>query len=117
MSVRYRYPALCFLGMLIPYAFFIPWLLEHGLAPGVFVHDLAANRVSIFFAADVVVSALVLFRFSWTERRAGRLPRIWPIYAATLLAGVSCGFPLMLFMRQGRIEQTVNRAGTDQPAD
>lgn len=116
MSLRYRYLALCILATVIPYAFFIPWLLDHGLAPGAFARDLAANRISLFFAADIVVSALVLFRFSWAERRAGRLPRIWPIYAATLLVGVSCGFPLMLFMRQGPTARTANRAGPDQPA-
>ncbi|MBB2169020.1 DUF2834 domain-containing protein [Gluconacetobacter aggeris] len=116
MSLRHRYFALCVLGVATPYAFFVPWLLDHGLVPGAFIRDLAVNRVSLFFAADVVVSALVLFRFAWTEHRAGRLCRVWPVYAATLLAGVSCGFPLMLFMRQARTERATNRNTPDQPA-
>ncbi|MBB2200641.1 DUF2834 domain-containing protein [Gluconacetobacter tumulisoli] len=108
MPVRHLYLGLCVLGVVVPYAFFVPWLLDHGSGGGMgggrFLRDLAANRISLFCAADVVVSAIVLFRFAGVERRAGRLARVWPVYAATLLVGVSFGLPLMLYLRQVRME-------------
>ena len=51
---------LCVLGLVLPYSQFVPWLLEHGLNITVFVRELFANRISAFFAMDVIVSAIVL---------------------------------------------------------
>ncbi|GBQ25764.1 DUF2834 domain-containing protein [Gluconacetobacter azotocaptans] len=104
MKIRHLYLGLCVPGVVVPYAFFLPWLLDHGLGGGRFLRDLAANRISLFCAADVVISAIVLFRFAGVERREGRLERLWPVYAATLLVGVSFGLPLMLYLRQVTME-------------
>jgi hypothetical protein len=62
------YLVLCVLGFVIPYDAFIPWLLEHGLNLRLFAQDLLANRITIFFALDVIVSAIVLVVFIGRER-------------------------------------------------
>jgi hypothetical protein len=60
---------------------------------------LFANRISAFFGADVIVSALVVFVLTGFERK--RLGGTWwlPV-VAVLLAGVSAGLPLLLYLRE-----------------
>ena len=104
MKPKTTYLALCFLGAILPYWKFLPWLAEHGLNPVVFVQELFANRISGFFAMDVIVSAVVLIGF--IGRESGRLGirRSWLPVLATLTVGVSLGLPLFLYMRERRLE-------------
>ncbi|MBV9180782.1 MAG: DUF2834 domain-containing protein [Acidobacteria bacterium] len=53
MKRKHIYLLLALVGALIPYLRFGPWLLEHGLDVRLFFHQIHANRVSEFFAADV----------------------------------------------------------------
>jgi hypothetical protein len=69
MRLRHFYLVLCVLGLLLPYWQFVPWLLEHGLKLSMLAHDLFANRISGFFAMDVLVSAIALFVFVRAEGR------------------------------------------------
>lgn len=64
MKRKNVYLLLCFLGIILPYSQFVPWLLQNGLNLPLFWHQLMANRVSAFFGADVLVSAISLFLFS-----------------------------------------------------
>jgi uncharacterized protein DUF2834 len=98
------YLFLCLAGFAAPYAAFVPWLIEHGLDGRLFLQHLFANRISAFFALDVVVSAVVLLRFSGLESRRLRLGSRWIILAATLLVGVSLGLPLFLYFRERQLE-------------
>jgi len=104
------YLLLCIVGFAVPYAAFIPWVAEHGLNGRLFLQHLFANRISAFFALDVVVSAVVLLRFSALESRRLHLPGRWLILAATLLVGVSLGLPLFLYLRERRMESTSSSA-------
>jgi hypothetical protein len=98
------YLLLCLVGWAAPYAAFLPWLAEHGPNGRLFVQQLFANRISAFFALDVIVSAVVLLRFAALEsHRLGRHSR-WIILAATLLVGVSLGLPLFLYLRERQLE-------------
>jgi len=63
MKARPFYLIFCVLGILVPYSQFVPWLLEHGLNFSLFFRELFANRISEFFAMDVIVSAIVLIWF------------------------------------------------------
>ena len=110
MKPKTIYLLLCFLGFAAPYAAFVPWLAEHGLDARLFLQHLFANRVSAFFALDVVVSAVVLLRFSSLESRRLRLHNRWIILAATLLVGVSLGLPLFLYLRERQLEQSPSPA-------
>jgi hypothetical protein len=60
MKARHVYLICCVLGLVLPYSQFLPWLLEHGFNVSLFVCELFANRISAFFAMDVIVSAIVL---------------------------------------------------------
>ncbi len=68
MKLRHVYLIFCLLGLLLPYSQFVPWIMEHhALNMPLFVRDLFANRISAFFAFDVIVSAVVLISFIHTE--------------------------------------------------
>ena len=105
MKPKTVYLFLCFVGFAAPYAAFVPWLAEHGPDGRLFLQHLFANRISVFFALDVVVSAVVLLRFATLESRRLRLHSRWIVLAATLLVGVSLGLPLFLYLRERQLEQ------------
>lgn len=102
MQPKYRYLALCVLGTILPYSQFIPFLRQHGLDLHLFVVQLFANRISAFFAMDVLVSAVALLTFVRLEGRRADIKHIWAPVAATLLVGVSLGLPLFLYLREAR---------------
>ena len=98
------------LGLLLPYSQFVPWLLEHGLDLTLFLRELFANRISAFFAIDVIVSAVVLIWFIQTEGKRLRVGLFWLPTLGTLVVGVSFGFPLFLFLRQLTLDRRTARA-------
>lgn len=100
MKGKHIYLLLALLGALIPYFHFGPWLLEHGLDIRLFFDQVHANRVSEFFAADVVVSAAVVLVFLIYQRR--RLRGLWWVpVVALLIFGVSVSLPVLLYLREG----------------
>ena len=92
---------------------FVPWLLEHGLNVALLVRELFGNRISAFFAMDVIVSAIVLIWFIQSEGKRSRVRLLWLPTVGTLLVGVSFGFPLFLFLRQVTLDRTTARGLTD----
>jgi Terpene cyclase DEP1 len=68
MKARHFYLVCCVLGLVLPYSQFVPWLSEHGLNVPVFCRELFVNRISVFFAMDVIVSAIVLI-LVYSKRR------------------------------------------------
>ena len=110
MKARHFYLVCCVLGLVLPYSQFVPWLLEHGLNVTLFVRELFANRISAFFAMDVIVSAIVLIWFIQSEGKRLRVRLLWLPTVGTLVVGVSFGFPLFLFLRQVTLDRTTARA-------
>jgi hypothetical protein len=110
MKSRHFYLICCVLGLLLPYSQFVPWLLEHRLNLTLFFHELFANRISAFFAIDVIISAIVLIWFIQTEGKRLRVGLLWLPTLGTLVVGVSFGFPLFLFLRQMILDRTTARA-------
>jgi Terpene cyclase DEP1 len=109
MKARHFYLICCLLGLVLPYAQFMPWLLEHGLNVALLVRELFGNRISAFFAMDVIVSVIVLIWFIQGEGKRLRVRLLWLPTLATLLVGVSFGFPLFLFLRQVTLDRTTAR--------
>jgi hypothetical protein len=110
MKARHFYLVCCAFGLLLPYSQFVPWLLEHGLNMTLFCRELFANRIGAFFAMDVIVSAIVLIWFIQSEGKRLRVRLLWMPTVGTLVAGVSFGLPLFLFLRQMALDRTAPRA-------
>jgi hypothetical protein len=104
MRPKPAYLALCIAGTLLPYSQFIPFLREHGLDLRLSLEQLFANRISGFFAMDVIVSSLVLWLFVFADGRRYRVRHLWAPIAASLAVGVSLGLPLFLYLREARLE-------------
>jgi len=100
MSPRTVYLLLCVAGTLLPYSQFVPFVLEHGVDPELFIAQLFANGISRFFALDVIVSSVVLWTFVMLESRRARVQHSWAPIAASLIVGVSLGLPLFLYLRE-----------------
>lgn len=98
--MKWTYAALCILGVAVPYYFFVPYVLAHGLDVGAILRDLFVNPVSSFFAADVIVSTVALWAFIVYERRRRPVRWWWLPIVASLLVGVSLALPLFLLLRQ-----------------
>jgi hypothetical protein len=106
MGPKGVYLVLSVLGAVIPYHYFLPWLLEHGLDLPLFLQQLHANPVSEFFAADVIVSAVVVLAFLVFERRC--LGRFWWLPVVGLIIfGVSVALPLLLYLREALRQATL----------
>ena len=110
MKTRHVYLIFAVLGFVIPYSQFVPWLVEHGLNVGLFFGELLANRISMFFSMDVIISAVVLLGFIQSEGKRLRVRLLWLPSIGTLVVGVSFGFPLFLFLRQVTLDRTTARA-------
>ncbi|HEX3071533.1 MAG TPA: DUF2834 domain-containing protein [Thermoanaerobaculia bacterium] len=103
--MKYVYVALCILGTVVPYYFFVPFVLAHGLNMPLFVRQLMATPVSAFFGADVVMSSVALWAFIAHERRKRPVRLWWLCIIANLGVGVSLALPLFLLLRH-RSERT-----------
>lgn len=95
MTLRTLYLLLAIAGAALPLSQFLPWLAEHGLDLPLFFRELFVNRISSFFALDVIVSAAVLI--TWILHAKTR--HGWIAITGTLLVGVSFGLPLHLYFR------------------
>jgi hypothetical protein len=105
MRLRHVYLLFCLVGTVLPYWKLLPWVMDHGLNLALLCQELFATRIGAFFGLDVVVSAIVLFVFIFTEARRSAVPMVWLPVAATLVVGVSLGLPLFLFLRQRQLDR------------
>ncbi len=108
MKLRHVYFLLFVLGIILPYSLFTPWFLDNGLNIRLFFGELFSTRIGGSFGMDIFVSLTVLLIFAWFETTRLKMRRGWMVFAAVVLgtlgAGVSCGFPLFLYLRQRHID-------------
>jgi hypothetical protein len=108
MRLRHVYLLLFVVGTLMPLTQFWPWFVVNGLDIGLFFSELFSTRIGAFFGLDVMISAIVLITFATIEtmrlkmKKAGSI--LMAVVVATLLAGVSSGFPLFLYLRQKQLD-------------
>jgi lysylphosphatidylglycerol synthetase-like protein (DUF2156 family) len=104
VKVRHIYMVLCILGTALPLSQFVPWAIENGLNPPLLIQELFSTKIGAFFGLDVIVSAIALLVFIFTEGVRINMKKLWISAVATLCIGVSLGLPLFLYMRQIHIE-------------
>src|SRR5213075_871671 len=104
MKLRHLYLVLAILGLILPYAQFVPWLLANGPNGVLLVREMFTNRIAAFFVFDVVISAVVLIVFVLKEGERVKVRHIWLPIVATFLVGVSLGLPLFLYLRQRQLD-------------
>ena len=101
MKLRHLYLLFAVIGVVLPYWQFVPWVVEHhGVNMALFLRELFANRISAFFAMDVIVAAIVVISFIQTEGKRLQMRLLWVPTISVLLVGASLGLPLFLYQRQ-----------------
>ncbi|MCB1757528.1 MAG: DUF2834 domain-containing protein [Gammaproteobacteria bacterium] len=102
------YLVLTLLGIALPYAAFLPWLLDNGPDLPALLNAVTANPISIFAWLDVLVSAIALIGFILVDGQRNQVAnRIWAI-VGTLTVGVSCGLPLYLYLREKQLSSSAS---------
>ena len=87
-------------GAILPLSYFIPFAFTNGLNLPLIVRLLFQNNISASFGLDVIISALVVFAFVFSEGRRRGMKHLWIYIVCTSLVGVSLGLPLFLFFRE-----------------
>jgi hypothetical protein len=105
MNMKRVYAVLCVLGFALPYYFLLRFVSEHGFQLSVLVNQVFANPITAFFAADVIVSSLVLWVFMYHEIRKRSIKLWWICIIANLMVGVSLALPLFLLLREIQTER------------
>ena len=106
MKPKTTYLVLCIVGFVLPYAEFVPWVMQHGLNLVQFARELFANRIGAFFGLDVIASAVTLLCFTRFESQRLRIRNRWLVLICVLSVGVSLGLPLFLYLREREMERT-----------
>lgn len=91
---------LMILGTVIPYSWFGPFLMEHGLNLSLFLEQMLANQIAGFFAWDVILSSVVFL--GWVAREAirGHVRHWWIYPVMNLTVGLSLALPAFLYARE-----------------
>jgi hypothetical protein len=109
MKLKHVYLLLALVGTVLPYSALVPFLRRHGLDLRLLVEQLFANRISTFFALDVIVSSLVVILLVLVERRRLALRHWWAPLLAVFTVGVSLALPLFLWLRERALEEASTR--------
>ena len=97
--IRLIYLALAVIGAVLPMYYFVSWFQEFGWSLGAMVEAWNVNDATTGMVWDLTVSAVALTVWVVYETvRDGRWLNLVAIPAAFCI-GVSCGFPLYLFLR------------------
>jgi hypothetical protein len=98
--MKRMYFILAFFGFVIPYYFFIRFLLTAGADPVEMGNQLFASDISTFFAVDLFIAAVVFLIFSYFNSRKLGMRKWWVYLLATLIIGPSFSIPLYLGIRE-----------------
>jgi len=105
MKLKTIYLGLCIVGFALPYWQFIPWVAANGLNVTMLVQQLFANRISSFFALDVLISSVVVGVFMGADSARLKISTRGLPLIALLTVGVSLALPLYLYMRELKLEK------------
>lgn len=99
--LRSFYLLAAILGAVIPWLFFGSFFTQNGLDLSGFVSGLFVNGAAGGLTADILISSLVFWVWSYTDARQRGIQRWWLLPLVNLLVGLSLALPLYLFWRAG----------------
>ena len=102
--MKYLFLALAVIGAIVPYAFFIPFFADNGLAIETFATALFVNGAAGGFTADLLISSAAFWMFLFVMKAE----RLWLYILLNLTIGLSCALPLFFYF------YTVERYSTER---
>src|SRR5215510_5895934 len=104
MTRKHIYLFLAVVGFVVPYYFFISFLMAHGFDARLFVRQLFGTPISTFFAADLLLSAVIFLRYLGQEAARYSMKHQWVYIIALVTVGLSFALPLFLYARESHLE-------------
>jgi len=105
MVMQVIYLVLALLGFILPYSQLIPFFANNGFDLSLFWSQLFANRISIDFAFDLLVSSVVFGIFVFREGIKLKMKLLWLYIVLNWVVGLSFALPLFLWMRGLKLDQ------------
>lgn len=99
---RTTYLILAVAGFVIPYYYFVSFLLAQGLDFRAFFQQLFATQIATFFAADLLISSVVFLAYLRRESARHHVGNPWLYVVVLFTVGLSCAWPLFLYVRESR---------------
>lgn len=94
--LRCGFLVLAIIGVAVPYAAFIPFILDNGLNLPLIIEQAGENRIAAFAWLDVIVSAAALLVAAFS-REFITFKQALVVTVLTCLAGVSAGLPMLFY--------------------
>ncbi|SFA87689.1 MULTISPECIES: DUF2834 domain-containing protein [unclassified Bacillus (in: firmicutes)] len=102
------YILLTVIGAILPYYFFINFIMVNGLNLKLLGDYLFANTISSFFATDFFISCIVFWLFMYNEVKKYKIKEWWICLILNLTIGLSCALPLFLYFRHAYEDRKMN---------
>ncbi|HEY5976445.1 MAG TPA: DUF2834 domain-containing protein [Solirubrobacterales bacterium] len=97
--------ALTVVGFVVPNAFVVAYLVEHGSDIGAYFSAWTATIPSTQLIVDLAIAAVAFFVWAALEGRRLPVRRWWVCIPASLLVGLCFGLPLFLWMRERALRE------------
>lgn len=105
MSMKRLYLLMAVAGTIVPWLFFASYFRSHGVNISHFASSLFVNGASAGFSADVMISILAFWIWSYVDSRELRIHNWWLVLPAGSFVGLSLALPLYLYIRENRTER------------
>jgi len=105
--MKQLYLVLAIAGAVGPYIFFAQFMGSADPSLGAFVSQLFATPPAAGFTTDLLITSAAFWIWSFQEAQRRGMRRWWGYVVVNLLIGLSCAFPLFLYMRV-RASEPVN---------
>ncbi|MCU0513456.1 MAG: DUF2834 domain-containing protein [Anaerolineae bacterium] len=103
--MRHFYLIVAAVGTVVPLAFFGQFLTIYGLDLGAFVQLMGANPIAAYATSIVLISDVAMLVFYQVEGRRLGIKNVWVYMLLNVAAGGSCGLPLFLYARAGKLQE------------
>ncbi len=100
MSIRSFYLATAVIGTVVPWLLFGSFFGRHGPDIPLFLRSLFANGAAGDFSADVLITIIIFWVWSWRDAARHGVTRWWLVLPASFFVGLSLALPLYLYMRE-----------------
>jgi len=100
MSAKNFSLAMAVIGTVVPWLFFGSFFALNGLDIPLFLKSLFVNGAAGGFSADVLITIVIFWVWSWRDATRHRIARWWLVLPASFCVGLSLALPLYLYLRE-----------------
>lgn len=100
MTIRSFYLAMAVVGTVVPWMLFWSFFVQNGPDIPLFLQSLFVNGAAGGFSADVLISILVFWVWSWRDAARNKVAGWWLVLPGSFFVGLSLALPLYLYLRE-----------------